>query len=242
MDQKTTGFILRKVQYSDSSHIINAYTLDKGRQDYFLRKQKSRRNRALTHLISPLNQLEFDIDARPKRQIQSIKDIRLKKHALYMDQSPAKSAIIFFMSEVLYRSLREEEENPDTYRFIEHTILLLNQIEKGFQMFPLIFITLLTRYLGFTPLLSQKDKKETPGYFNLYSGLFEKKMSPNESMGLKESQLLNDILENGFHITSTYYHKKTRENFLDNMLLYYKTHLEGIKHFKSVDVLREIFA
>ena len=96
----------------------------------------------------------------------------------------------------------------------------------------------LTRYLGFYP--DTNNKQYT--YFDLEQGIFSD--SEMGSYSLKENELesFNDILGTNFdaskELTLSSMH---RTKLLDNILLYYKLHIENFGSIKSLDVLRKIF-
>lgn len=55
-----------------------------------------------------------------------------------------------FLSEFLYRAVREEAENRPLFAYLQHSIIWLDECGGGFANFHLVFLMRLSRFWGFT--------------------------------------------------------------------------------------------
>lgn len=54
-----------------------------------------------------------------------------------------------FLSEFLYRAIREEAENRPLFAYLQHSIIWLDECGDGFANFHLVFLMRLSRFLDF---------------------------------------------------------------------------------------------
>ena len=55
-----------------------------------------------------------------------------------------------FLSEFLYRAIREEAEDRPLFAYLQHSIIWLDECGEGFANFHLVFLMRLSRFWGFT--------------------------------------------------------------------------------------------
>lgn len=56
-----------------------------------------------------------------------------------------------FLAEFLYRALREEAENGPLFAYLEHSIRWLDECDRSFSNFHLVFLMRFSRFLGLYP-------------------------------------------------------------------------------------------
>ncbi|HBG54167.1 MAG TPA: hypothetical protein DDW70_08160, partial [Rikenellaceae bacterium] len=76
-----------------------------------------------------------------------------------------KSSISLFISELLYKTVRESEENPELFRFVTNTILALDRAGTELADLHLHFAVHLCRYLGYAP--DVESYSEDRKYFHI---------------------------------------------------------------------------
>ena len=144
---------------------------------------------------------------------------------------------MLFIAEVLYKSLREEEQNEQLFDFIWTSIKGYDETKKKLPNFHLYFLVKLTRYLGFEP-----QGEWNNNYFDLNEGSFTAtQLSGNKVLGQGLSQALWQILGTNFvGIADLNFNKKARKELLKNMLDYYYLHLNGMGEVRSHHVLETV--
>ena len=73
-----------------------------------------------------------------------------------------------YISELLSKTITEQEQNEPLYDFIERSMLWLDLVHQDYANFPLFFTLELTRHLGFYP----KANHETGYCFDMMEGSF----------------------------------------------------------------------
>ena len=143
-----------------------------------------------------------------------------------------------FLSEVLSYSIKEEENNNPLYDYLETGLIWLDLHDK-IANFHLLFLLNLTRFLGFYPDLSEKDKLG----FNLVEGSFtdityQKDIIVGNNF-YQFKKLLGIIFDN---LESVAYSKDERQLVLQVIIHYFKLHLGGFRDPKSLQVLETVFS
>ena len=237
---KTLGIVLHQIKYGDTSIIVTIYTKEKGRQAYIVKGSRSQKSKLKANLFQPLYLLEMDVYHKATRNLQAIKEV---KHLMPFTDIPynmSKSTISLFLAEVLYRTLREEESNPELFEFLFNTIILLDTEKEGIENFHIIFLIRLIKFLGFMPNTNISDSKQI---FDLQAGNFVIIRPEHKNfLGKEESLIFNKLQNTGFQQLSTLkLSSSQRSIMLDKLLEFYYLHNDKMGEIKSVSVLREVF-
>jgi DNA repair protein RecO (recombination protein O) len=146
--------------------------------------------------------------------------------------------VALFLSEVLFKTLRNSVPDDNLYLFIENSILQLDYIEKGIQNFHLVFLLKLTRFLGFEP-----NVEKGGNYFDLLNGVFHKEkplhihiLSPEVT--LQFSALLETDYQTLEKLILT---REQRSDLLKSLIEYYRLHLPEFHNIHSLSVLQSLF-
>ncbi|MCT4640503.1 MAG: DNA repair protein RecO [Bacteroidales bacterium] len=242
MLKKTKAIVLNNIKYKESSIISHLYTEEFGRLSVLVTGARARgKKRGKMAFFQPLSVLDMVIDYKPKRGLQRVREYRIDIPFTDLHFDPVKSTIAMFLSEVLYRVLKEEEKSPDLYMYITTSAQYLDIVEEGYSNFHLLFLMKLTQYLGFYPMFTgYKD-----GYsFNLKFGVFE----PDYNHGLHN--LDSDYSRMLYGLSMITYETmdnlkingKQRSFLLDKVIDYYNLHIDSMGHVNSLDILRQVFA
>ena len=148
---KVRGVVLHHIRYRESSAIVHIYTDQFGRQTFMAHSIRGKKAKFRSNLLQPLTLLELEMYHKEKREIQQLKEIHNYIPYTSIPVDPYKSSQAMFLSEILYKVLREEEPNPDLYDFLEHGLQFLDVADQHTVNFHLLFLVQLTRYLGFYP-------------------------------------------------------------------------------------------
>jgi len=229
----TEGIVLQKTDYSETSLILKILTEDKGLQSFIF--QGAKRKNKKGQLVSPLSVLSITYFQRKESDLSKISSIELAAIYKNIPFNPIKSAVVFFINELLQKTIKEEESNPNLYVFIKNAILVLDT-QTNVSNFPVKFMLDLLKHLGYYPIV-----EENATYFDFLNGKLTKNqpnhpnyMDPEVTSSLL--LLLNSDLTDEINTIPFTIRKKILQGIID----YYKTVLGDFKNFKSLDVLEAI--
>ena len=226
MLQKTKGIVLHTLKYNDTSIIVDMYTELSGRASFLVTVPRSRKAAVKSVLFQPLSFIEFEADYRPNATLYRVKE--------------AKSMALF-LSEFLYRAIREEAENRPLFAYLQHSIIWLDECGEGFANFHLVFLMRLSRFLGLYPNL---EDYHTGDYFDLLNACFtsirpqlhSSYINPEEAARLRQLMRMNYETMHLFGMS-----RAERTRCLTIMNDYYRLHLPDFPALKSLEVLKELF-
>lgn len=240
MIRKTRGIVLHTLRYGDSSLVVHCYTEQSGRQSFMIKGVRKSRKDNRANLFQPLFILDFEVYHKDTREIQLVKEV---SRAIPLNSIPydiTKSTQVIFMAEVLYRAVKEEESNPMLAHYLFSTIQYLDALVEASPDFHIIFLFQLSRYLGFYP---QKSAFEDELFFDLASGRFKTTLTQPDvqldepASTLWKAYMFSDYQQiKGFQMNSN-----QRKKILDNLVRYYKLHVDGMGEIKSLEVLHDFF-
>ncbi|MBI5218915.1 MAG: DNA repair protein RecO [Bacteroidia bacterium] len=237
---KTRGIVLRHIKYSDTGIIAHIYTEQWGRQSYFIKRAHGKKSKIKANYFSPLFLLELEVSNKTKRELQVITEAKISDPLTAIPFNIVKSSLAIFISEVLYKSIKEVTPNPELFNFLYNYILLLDKEEKGLQNFHIIFLMQLTKYLGFFP---NNNYSETNIFFDMADGRFTSLM-PNHSyfLGRETSPYFSKLIDTAYKEAVNFkITKSLRNELLSKLILYYKVHLISLNEIKSYEILKEVF-
>lgn len=241
MLHKTKGIVLHYIKYGDTSIIAYIYTEIFGRQAFIVNGVRNKKSRVRLNQFQPLSILELDVYYKPNRDMQRVKDLRnyLLLHTIH--NNIVKSSIALFIAEIMYKTLREVEPNKPLFDFIYNSIQILDLQNSGIENYHLVFLLLLSKYLGISAVNEEQNSVEfttieQPALINKGKGL-------SLILTAEEKKALNQLHEYSFkNLEKIKIDNNTRVNLLTKFVEYYKLHLEGIGTIKSLSVLKEVFS
>lgn len=237
---KTRGIVLHYIKYSETSVIVTIYTESFGRQSYIINGVRSKKARIKANILQPLFLLDMEVYHKPKRDLQRVKEIQ---NAVIFSSLPydlRKSTLAIFITEILYRTIQEQEPNKDLFGYLYNSVQMLDLKEKGLSIFHIYFLIHLSKYLGFFP---NNNFSEKNCYFDLKAGKFMQ-IKPTHTFYLGKDQSLvfkqlMDFSDNQHESLTISYVR--RIELLEKILEYYSLHIEGLSEIKSLSVLKEVF-
>lgn len=239
MLQKTRGIVLHHIRYSETSLIIRIYTESFGLQSYLVKGARSKRSSMRSSMFQPMTLLNMVVYHRNSRELQGIREAAIEKPFHSIASDLRKSTIAIFLSEVLLKTIREREANPDLFDFLASSLHFFDMQEDGIECFHLYFLLMLSRFLGLYP----QEGDDGQDYFDLREGKFVagKPLHPDYA-GMKTSRgLLMLSRATAADLGSLHMDRDLRNAILDTLLTYYQVHLSGLGTLKSVEVLRDVF-
>jgi len=234
------AIVLKHYKYSENSIICKIYTEELGIKSYLINNLRSKKAQNKIAWYQSLTLLDLVVYNKEKKQLQHIKEASCSEPLMTVHCQVHKSSIALFIAEILLKTIKEEEANAALFAFIEHFIKILDKTPTDYADFHLIFMLQLTHYLGFYPKM---ESYTTNAYFDMIEGKF----SSNKPL---HATFIESNLSNYFYslLNADYANSNTlnlngrlRNLILENIIMYYKTHLEGIGIIHSSEVLKMVF-
>jgi len=239
MLQKSRGIVLHSLKYGDNGLITTIYTEAFGRMSFIMQGIHRKKSSVKANLLSQLSLLEMEIDYKPGRELQRVREVKNISPFSTIPYGIAKSTQAIFLAELLHKVLREEESRPDLFEFLFHSIELLDLMVEGVNNYHLLFLIQLARYLGFAPT---NNYSESNPVFDMMAGRFVA-APPLHPWFLKdiESSTLSTLLGLNYQNSLEFKPDMVLRSILLNFVLeYYGLHLGNKLHLKSLDILIEI--
>lgn len=245
---KSQIIVLHTIKHGDTGIVVQCYSSTAGRCALYFRA--SSKNRVSASLLHKLNILDVVTYSNGSQSMPTIREISAPYRIAAIRSDICKSSIAIFISELLGRTVREEEANPHLYSFLSSSIQILEHIEHGVPNFHIHFITHLCKMLGFMPM--DNYSSATP-IFDMATAKFT--FAPagyvygTQMLGPEESQLLHALL----NTPSTNLEKlfcgsqelkingEARLAYTKRMIEYISHHIGNNIEIKSLDILHQIF-
>jgi DNA repair protein RecO (recombination protein O) len=229
----TEGIVLQKVDYSETSLILKVLTIDHGLKSFIF--QGAKRKNKKGQLVSPLSILSISYFQRKESDLGKISSIELAHIYKNIPFNPIKSSVIFFINEVLQKTIKEEESNSPLYIFIKNSLQILD-VQTNISIFPIKFLLELLKHLGYYPIIENNAL-----FFDFLNGKLTKN-EPNHPNYMKpdSTQFLLQIMNSTLTSETLLIPSKDRKKIIYGILDYYKTVLGDFKALKSLDVLDAI--
>lgn len=239
VSDKTSGIVLQHFRYSDTSLIVKIFTEQFGLQSYLIKGAFQKHSKFRPALFLPMTIVEFVQQSKTGRELHFMKEVRVISHFHQLHQSVRKNAIVMFMSELLSRTIQEEETNKPLFDFLFNSLHWLDLRPDNFAGFPLFLMVELSRYLGFYP---KKSTYQEGFYFDSMAGVFRKN-APEHPYYLKPnlSAQLHILLESGLESNGNIaWSNSERRALMQEMIDYYKLHIPGFHGLKSHEILKTV--
>jgi DNA repair protein RecO (recombination protein O) len=200
---------------------------------------RSKKGKIKNSLLQPLMQLDLVVSHREKNSLQSLRELNCRLHYQHLHEDIIKTSLALFIAEVLYKSVREEESNPQLFAFISQALEILDLQQEGVANFHLCFLLQLTKYLGFYP----HENMAGPGsLFDLRDGVFRVGIPPHPLyMDAADARVLEQLLQLNFvNMHELPLSGETRRVMVKHLLRYYELHLHSVHDIKSHHVLETV--
>lgn len=241
MAEKTRGIVLRALKYDDSSLIVDVFTEQNGIVPFLIRLPRSRKVAIRSVFFRPLTLLQLDYDFRPRSALQRLRDVQTDYVYTTLPYHPVKAAVALFLAEFLYRTLRRESANALLYAYLDYSLQWFDRCAGDFASFHLVFMTRLTRFLGFYPNVEGYKQGD---YFDLQNGCFTSvRPFHNACLDPEEASLVPLLMRMHYATMGKFaLNRHHRNRYLEVLNSYYRLHIPDFPELKSQEVLRQVFA
>lgn len=215
MASLTELIVLHTTKYGENALVVHTLSRDYGRRSFMVRGVGKSR---MAYFL-PLNILEATVAESSKTTLYTINNISVKHPLNGIRSDLHKNTMTLFMSEVLYRVIREGTSDNEIYDWCEKNILLLDAMTESFSNYHLYFLLELTVILGFSP--STRD-------IGPFVGTYYPVVKSFLSSSFAEAMLIPLRGEDRNEISS-------------RILKYIEFHTESSVNVNSLKVLRELY-
>jgi len=228
MKYKTRGIVFNYIKFRETSIIARIYTEKYGLKNYLINNVRSTKPTYPISLFQPLTQLDMIVYNKLHAEINRVSEIKCLYPYQSIPYDILKSAVCLFLTEIIYKILREEEPNQELFEFILNSFKNYDKTNSYNLNFHLHFLLKLTNYFGIGPM-------DVDDFINEI-----KSMGSNYRFTENDRKNFNVLLKNSFNDRV----KMTNENrrtLLNLIILFYRKHFEYISEIKSYKILQEVF-
>lgn len=207
--------ILQYTKIKDSAIVIHTLSREWGRRSFIVHLGKG----ASLALFQPLSIVDAEITENPRSELWRASRFTQARPLVSLRTDPSKNAITLFLSEVLYRAVRDGMAEEGLYDWCERSILTLEALEKDYANFHLRWLLELAAAMGFEP--SAED------------------LSPFAEERFKDVKALLDAsFEEAMLLPLS---GERRSELCEVFIRYLSHHSESTLDIRSLRVLRELF-
>ena len=217
MVKVTEIIVLHTTKSGDDSIVIHTLSKEYGRRGFLVRGVGKK---SVTALLQPLSIIEAEIHESTKSKLYMAKSLTARYALNGIRNDLYKNSMTMFMSEVLYRTVKDGAMEPGLFEWCEKNILLLDAIESDFSNFHIRWLLEFAVTLGFSP-----EAGDLMPFTGAHYPTVEKFMGRSfaDTMLIPVSgQIRNEIAE--------------------GILRYIEFHTESAINVNSLKVLRELFS
>lgn len=217
MVKVTELIVLHTTKFGENSIVVHTLSREYGRRSFMVRGAGKR---SVMTLFQPLSVLEADITESSRSNLYTARNLTLKHPLHGIRGSMFKNTMTMFMSEVLYRTVKEGTCEEGLFEWCERNILTLDMMQSDFSNFHIRFLLELCVTLGFSP-----ETKDLLPFVGSHITTAERFITESfaETMLIPLSGA-------------------ARNEIAEGILRYIEFHTESAVNVNSLKVLRELFA
>ena len=244
---KTRAIVLHSIKYGDNSLIVKMLTEEEGLQSFMVKNVFGKKSKMKAALFQNMTLLDI-VSESGNGSLSFIKELSLTHYYKDITTNIKKSTIIFFISELLSKTITESETDTALFDFIFNSMIWLDEAEDDYVNFPIFFAIRLSAYLGFFPNI---DTYSEGSCFDLLDGNFKQIQNDIYQMEPELSRTFYEILEVTRQCDSTgdspsksvsqILSLKERRLLLEHISTYYKLHVEDMRELSSYEILKTVF-
>lgn len=215
MKSKAELIVLNHTKFGENSIILHTLSKEYGRRGFLVRVGP----KTAMALFLPLNILEAEVTENPKSDLWYARNFVCVSPLDGIRRNIHKNTMTLFMSEVLYRVVKDQTNEDGLADWLKGQILTLDALGSDYSNFHLLFLLDLCSALGFSPY--PEDLAPFAGeQFQSIESLLTKPFEEALLLPLRGSD---------------------RNEIAENILKYIEHHTESTVNIRSLSVLREIY-
>lgn len=147
MKSKAELIVLNHTKVGDNSIVLHTLSAEYGRRGFLVRVSP----KTAMALFLPLNILQAEVTENPKSDLWFARNFVSVSPLNGIRSNIHKNTMTLFMSEVLYRVVKDQTNEDGLADWLKGQILTLDALESDFANFHLMFLLNLCSALGFDP-------------------------------------------------------------------------------------------
>ncbi len=208
--------VLATTKVKEGALVVHTLSREYGRRGFIVRPGK----KAAAALFLPLNILEADVVENPRSDLWSLKGIHALDSLSGIRSNIHKNTMTLFLSEVLFRTIREGAVEDGLYEWCVGSILALNALEADYANYHVRFLLEFAGALGFRPTFQD--------------------IAPFvQEHAMEMRQMLQGSFSESMLVQLT---GPVRNSLCESVLKYLEYHTDQPIRIKSLAVLRELYA
>jgi len=215
MKNTTTLIVLGSTKFGESSVVVHTLSPLYGRRSFLVRMGK----KTSPAMLLPMSLLEASVAENPRATLWTANSLSVRNPLPGIRGNMYKNTISLFISEVLYRTIKDGDFEEGLYEWCEKSILTLEELGNDFSNFHIRFLLELADELGFRPSFADMAP---------FAGDLKEEMRAMMKADFSGAML---VPLNG----------EQRNALCESILRYLEFHTESTINVKSLAVLREIF-
>lgn len=239
----TKAVILRTVKYGETSLIVSAYTELYGLQSYIVQgvRTSSKKGAGKANYFQPGSMLELIVYHHDLKNLQRIKEFKWSYLYEQLFADVIKNSVLLYMVELLQKCVKQPENNPDLFYFIEDALMQLDKANDAVTAnFPLYFALHLTNFFGFQINTEDAEKYDI---LDLQEGNFVASYPQHVYYADgKTVELIRELLKamQPHELTEIPMNYLQRRQLLETLETYYALHISEFGKLKTLPVLQQI--
>ena len=207
--------VMNVTKLGESSVVLHALSREHGRRSFVVKVSR----KTSMSLFLPLNILEADVIESPRSTLWRAGAVAVRYPLNGIRSNIYKNTMTLFLSEVLYRAVKDGAREDGLFEWCEKSILTLDAMERDYSNYHLRFLLEFASALGFSP--SAEDLMPFAGdYFPLLRDFIHASFAESMLMPM-----------NG----------EVRNALSEILLKYIAHHSESSLNVQSLKVLRELY-
>jgi DNA repair protein RecO (recombination protein O) len=242
---KTKGIVLKTVRYGETSIIAAILTELFGLQSYLINgvRVTSKKGTGKANLLQPGAILDMVVYHNDLKNLQRVKEFKWGYLYENIFFNVFRNSIALFMVELLQRSIKQPEQNPPLFDFIEDAFIHLDKAsESAAANFAIYFAINLSRFYGF---MIADRYSEKANILDLMEGRYVTD-KPDHQYYLENdySRVVSDLLKvmQPSELGQVRLNQETRRVLLHAFETFYALHIQDFGKMKTLPVLEAVLS
>jgi DNA repair protein RecO (recombination protein O) len=186
-------------------------------------------------MLQPLTLLNMVVYHHDQKNLQRVREMSFDHIFSMVPFDIVRSSMAMFITEVLNKTLQEQTSNEHLFDFIHGSIRQLDaaEVRSDFHVF---FLARLSALLGFAP---SSDKSVQPGFFDLLEGSYVREDPGHyHTVPPEDAQAFAELFADTQRTAPI--ERQQRNRLLDDLLIFFRLHVEGFGQLKSHKILQAV--
>lgn len=229
----TRAVVLRTVRHGDRSVVLRSYTEAFGARSYMLR---AARRGGSSVLPQPLDRLELVVTEDARHEMHTVREWRVERPFIRVRSEHARGLLLLFAQEVFHRTLREEVQDHELFDLVQQALVDID-CGEDLAYLPLLLLLRLAGPLGFRPSPPIGGAE----HFDLQEGRFLTGQPMHGfCMDGDTTKAFAELIRADAVGDTPLISAAGRRQLLEQLLVYFRLHVEGFGQLRSPEVIHAV--